>query len=1110
MAKGRLRLVETAFNDLAALLECNARELQRVSKVVGRDGRMTERASLAQMPGGWGTQLEAVNSLIGDLVRPSTEVARVITAVAEGDLSQKMALEIEGNPMRGEFLRIGMTVNTMVDQLRSFAAEVTRVAREVGTEGKLGGQADVPGVAGTWKALTDSVNSTASNLTTQVRDIAKVVTAVANGDLSKKFVVATKGEIAELADTINAMTDTLRVFADQVTTVAREVGTEGKLGGQAKVPGAAGIWRDLTDNVNQLANNLTGQVRAIADVAQAVTEGDLTRTVTVEAQGEVFALKERVNQMIAHMRETTQRDREQDWLKTNLAKFGSMMQKQKSLESVSRLIMSELTPLVGAAQGAFFIMRGEAPETEGVLRRIASYAFDETSGAASRFHVGEGLVGQCALEKKSILLSKCPADYVRITSGLGEAAPLTLLVFPILFEEELRAVIELASFQPFSNIHRIFLDQLSENIGVVLNTIGANARTEELLKQSQKLTLELQSQSRELQAQQEELKRSNLELAEHAKSLKASEDMLKEQQEELQQVNEELEEKATQLAISSRYKSEFFANMSHELRTPLNSLLILAKLLADNDDGTLSSREVDYAKTILGSGTDLLTLINEVLDLSKVEAGKIEIHRGDVSLAGVCDYLEGTFRPIAAQKNLNLDITLEQDAPASIVTDSLRLQQILRNLIGNAFKFTDHGGVAVRVGIAKKGASYEASTLSSAPFAIAFSVTDTGIGIPSEKQRLIFEAFQQADGTTSRKYGGTGLGLSISRELARLLGGEIHVQSAPGEGSTFSLHLPPVAPEEAAAAAPDSLPEDRESRDSDEARSAAPRGLAPLDGAFATIVSFLDRKVRNLLVVEDDDAWREAIVELLDTDDVAGCSVAGFADATRALEEHRPDCLVLDLGLPGRAGYDVLDRLKGGPTYVHLPAVVYVRHELARRDEARIKRYPKTIVLKEGFPPERLLDETAGFIHRVESNLPLDRQSVVRDTRRTDHLLRGKKVLVIDDDVRNIFALTGLLEASGMSVACAENGRDGIALVEKTPDLQLVLMDVMMPGMDGYETTRAIRGNPAHASLPIIALTAQAMKGDREKCLEAGASDYIAKPVDPDQLLSVMRVWLFA
>jgi signal transduction histidine kinase/DNA-binding response OmpR family regulator/HAMP domain-containing protein len=1020
--KGPLRRVAGAFNELAALLEANARELLRVSTAVGRDGQLTERAAPGRDAGGWSAQLEVVNALIDDLVRFSTDVFRIMTAVAGGDLSQKMRLDIDGAPLRGEFLRIGTTINTMVDRLRSFAAEVNRLAREVGTDGKLGGQAYVPGVAGTWK--------------------------------------------------------------------------------------------DLTDNVNQLALNLTAQVRAIAQVAQAVSEGDLTRSISVEAHGEVFALKERVNQMIAYVRETTQKNREQDWLKTNLAKFSSMMQGQKSLESVSRLIMSELTPLVGAAQGAFFMVRGDPSETEQVLRLIASYAFRETTGISAGFRFGEGLVGQCALEKKSILVN-CPADYLRITSGLGEAVPVHLLVLPVLFEDEVRAVIELASFQPFGSIHRIFLDQLSENVGIVLHTIAASVRTEELLKQSQQLALELQSQSKELQAQQAELKRSNLELEAQAKSLKASEEMLKEQQEELQHVNDELEENAAQLATSSRYKSEFLANMSHELRTPLNSLLVLAKILADNKDSTLSPREVEYAKTIFSSGTALLAMINEVLDLSRVEAGKIDMYPGDVSLVEMRDYLDATFRPIAAHKNLELEIVLEPNAPAYIVTDDQRLQQILRNLLDNAFKFTERGGVVVRIGVTTKIERCEVPALSEAPFVIAFSVADTGIGIPTEKQQLIFEAFQQADGTTSRKYGGTGLGLSISRSLARLLGGELQVLSAPGEGSTFTLWLPLVAPEATpsldADADADTSPHVR-ARDRSEAADAKTDAGSrsppePLDSALSTLVTFLDQRTANLLVVEDNEAKRAALVQLLARDERPRCVVAGIADARRLLDERRPDCVVLDLGLPARAGYDLLHRLKGALRPVEPPVVAYARYDLAQRDAARVKRYPRTIVLSGASSPERLVEGLSAFLHRVESGLPLNDLPVGVEVRRTDVVLRDT-VLVIDDDVRNIFALTGLLERSGMSVVCAENGKDAIELLRRTPDIRLVLMDVMMPGMDGYETTRAIRANPSYASLPIIALTAKAMKGDRERCIEAGASDYITKPIDCDQLLSQVRVWL--
>jgi CheY-like chemotaxis protein/signal transduction histidine kinase/HAMP domain-containing protein len=1140
---------------------------------------------------------------------------------------------------------------------------VTTVAREVGTEGKLGGQARVPGVAGTWKDLTDNVNSMASNLTTQVRGIVRVVTAVADGDLSQKLLMESKGEIAALADTINSMTDTLRVFAEQVTSVAREVGIEGKLGGQAKVPGAAGTWKDLTDNVNQLAGNLTAQVRAIAEVATAVTKGDLTRFITVEAQGELLDLKDNVNQMIANLKETTQKNTEQDWLKTNLAKFSGMMQGQKNLESVSRLIMSELTPLVSAHHGAFFIADGDGAGSE--LKLIASYAYKQRKHVNNRFQLGEGLVGQSALEKKGILLTNVPADYIQINSGLGEAPPLNIIVLPVLFEGEVKAVIELASFHTFSQIHQIFLDQLSESIGVVLNMITANMRTEELLLQSQSLTQELQSQSKELQVQQEELKRSNAELEAQAKSLKASEELLKAQQEELQQINEELEEKASllaeqnkkvelknreveqarlaleekaeQLALSSKYKSEFLANMSHELRTPLNSLLILAKLLSDNKEENLTPKQIEYARTIHGAGNDLMNLINEVLDLSKIEAGRMEIYPSDVPLTEVESFLERGFRHVAQQKGLEFVVERAPNAPESIFTDGQRMQQVLRNLLSNAFKFTDQGQVVVRVGMADEGQRYANDALAAAGPVVAFSVEDTGIGIAKDKQRLIFEAFQQADGTTSRKYGGTGLGLSISRELARLLGGEIRVQSTAGKGSVFTLFLPlsykgvisalpdGSAVEEPRGMAPveltvvqhaeaipridedmlvNTLDDDRDTIEPgdrtlliveddenfarvllDMARERGFKGIVALRGdvglafahefkpdailldiqlpvldgwqvldrlkhhrdtrhipvhilsgagkrqqglrlgamayvekpvskealdeAFTHLSSFIDDRVRNLLVVEDDETQRNSIVDLIGNGDVVSTAVGSAEEALEQLKGRRFDCVVLDLGLPDMTGFDLLEKVKNMPDLRDLPVIIYTGKDLSPEEETRLRKYAETIIIKDVKSPERLLDETALFLHRVEANLPEAKRRVLEQLHGADAVFQDRRILVVDDDVRNIFAITSVLESQGMVVLFAENGADGINILQSTPGVDLVLMDVMMPGMDGYETMRQIRKLAEYKSLPIIALTAKAMKGDREKCIAAGASDYITKPVDPDQLLSLMRVWLY-
>jgi HAMP domain-containing protein/CheY-like chemotaxis protein/signal transduction histidine kinase len=1292
--KGEILELKQTINTMVDSLSVFAGEVTRVAREVGTEGRLGGQANVPGVAGTWKDLTDNVNFMASNLTGQVRNIADVTTAVAKGDLSRKMTVDV-----KGEILELKNTINTMVDQLSAFSSEVTRVARDVGTEGKLGGQANVPGVAGTWKDLTDNVNTLAGNLTSQIRNIALVTTAVAKGDLSQKITVEVRGEILELKNTVNAMVDSLRVFADEVTRVAKEVGTEGKLGGQAEVPGAAGIWRALTDNVNAMANSLTLQVRAIADVATAVTRGDLSRQIAVEAQGELDELKNNLNQMIANLKTTSEKNNEQDWLKTNLAKFSNMMQGQKDLEAVSKLIMSELTPLVSAHHGTFYIMAEE--NSTPVLKLIASYAYKERKHIGSRFYLGEGLVGQAALEKKPILLTNVPDDYIRITSGLGEAPPRNILVLPVLFEGEVKAVIELASFLPFSQIHQLFLDQLAESVGVVINMISANMRTAELLEQSQSLTLELQSQSEELRTQQEELKKSNAELEAQATTLRTSEELLKDQQEELQQVNEELEEKASllaeqnrkveskneevesarlaleekadQLALSSKYKSEFLANMSHELRTPLNSLLILARLLSENKDGNLTPKQVEFAQTILTSGSDLLTLINDVLDLSKVEAGKMDVNPSDVRLTEVKEFVERSFDALADQKGLGFNVELNPDLPPAIYTDGGRLQQVLKNLLSNAFKFTQQGDVTLTIRRAEKGRRFQNLNLESASEVLAFAVTDTGIGIPKDKQRLIFEAFQQADGTTSRKFGGTGLGLSISREIARLLGGEIRVESTENKGSTFTLFLParytpretgpdreeadtsdfmspsrraqgggsqiggsqtgvaqPMRPparntnarrdqrrSKPAGDALQYMPErravpqmviadDRESIEEgdrtvlviendqnfakvllDMARDKGYKGVVELDGeaglkaareirpdaitldidmpgmdgfqvldrlkrdpetrhvpvhiisgverkgeglkagaiaflakpvskealdtAFARISAFIDTMPKSLLVVEDNEAQRQSIVELIAHDDVDITAVASAEEALEKLHEKHFDCMVLDLGLRTGAmtGFDLLEKVKSDPENHDLPIIIYTGRDLGWEDETKIKKYAETIIVKDVKSPERLLDETALFLHRVEAKLPEQKRKMLEHLHDADSVVAGKTVLVVDDDVRNIFSLTSMLEDHGMVVRFAENGKQAIEQLKKDPDVDAVLMDVMMPEMDGYETTKAIRAMDEFKALPIIALTAKAMKGDREKCIAAGASDYITKPVDTEQLLSLLRVWLY-
>jgi hypothetical protein len=1058
-AQDEMLQLKQTVNTMVDQLSAFADEVTRVAREVGTEGRLGGQAHVRGVSGVWEDLTDSVNGMASNLTVQVRNIAQVATAVAEGDLSQKITVDAQG-----EVLQLKQTINTMVDQLSAFADEVTRVAREVGTEGRLGGQAQVRGVSGIWKDLTDNVNSMASNLTAQVRNIAQVTTAVALGDLSKKIDAPAGGEILELKTTINTMVGQLSAFADEVTRVAREVGTEGRLGGQAEVEGVSGTWKRLTESVNGLASNLTTQVRAIAAVASAVAEGDLTQSIAVSARGEVAELKDNINLMVANLRETTLTNREQDWLNTNLARISGLMQGHRDPLEVARLIMSELTPLASAQYGAFYLAtppgsdlpgravgaahqaeassaipgqrdgangtarHGEAangtaphrkagggtanhdtasggdhgktgghtakrqaadehaakapaaevtPEKE--FTRIATYGFER--GGLSRFVLGESLAGQSALERKRILIEDVPPGYLTVGSGLGMASPINVVMLPILFEDQVLGVLELASLHEFSDTHLAFFDQFVPTIGVTINTIMANSRTESLLSESQRLAQQLQERTDDLQRQQAELRRSNAELEEKAALMAKQNRAIEVQNFQIEQARRTLEERAQQLATSTRYKSEFLANMSHELRTPLNSLLVLAKLLAENPDGNLLSKQVEFATTIHEAGSDLLRLINDILDLSKVEAGKMDVHPAEIPLDGIVEYLDATFRPMAAEKSLTFEVETSSSLPPMIYSDEQRLQQVLRNLLSNAVKFTAKGGVRLRVAPAEDVTF--TGPLRDEPEVIAFSVADTGIGISEEKQHLIFEAFQQADGTTSRRYGGTGLGLSISKDIARLLGGEIKATSRLGHGSTFTLYLP--------------------------ARSLrAGSGKATLSGRLPAIT--------------------------------AG-EQAGRRDGTGS----------------GRAGQ---------------PAVPPM-----------------------GRPPAQEAAASSGGFALSAAPDPHDP-------------LNGAKILIVDDDVRNVFALTSVFERCGAEVLYAENGREGIEALERNEDVRLVLMDIMMPELDGYATTEAIRNMPQFADLPIIAVTAKAMKGDREKTIASGATDYITKPVDTGHLLAVMRTCL--
>ncbi|MFI6181298.1 response regulator, partial [Nonomuraea sp. NPDC051191] len=958
-------------------------------------------------------------------------------------------------------------------------------AREVGTEGNLGGQATVRGVSGTWKDLTDNVNSMADNLTNQVRSIAQVTTAVARGDLTRKIDVDARGEILELKTTINTMVDQLSSFAAEVTRVAREVGREGRLGGQAEVEGVSGTWKRLTENVNELAANLTRQVRAIAEVTSAVTSGDLTRSITVDAEGELADLKDNINSMVKSLRETTSANEEKDWLKSNLARMSGLMQGHRDLAAVAELVMNELAPLVGAQYGAFF----SAEENE--LQLISAYGYPADPGRPTRFRLGEALVGQAARSRRTITMADVPPGYITISSGLGRTDPSSVIVLPIVVEEQVLGVIELASVQAFTPVHRVFLDQLMETIGVNLNTIVANARTDELLKESQRLAVELQARSEELQQQQEELQRSNAELEEKATLLARQNQDIETKNLEIEQARQELEDRAHQLTLASTYKSEFLANMSHELRTPLNSLLILAQLLAQNHTRNLTPKQVEYAGIIHSAGSDLLQLINDILDLSKVEAGKMDVNPEWVPLRQLLDYVEATFRPMTSQKNLGFRITTAPGVPADLLTDDSRLRQVLRNLLSNAVKFTETGGVDLRIEPAAHG-ELPATVRPHAP-AIALRVMDTGVGIPEQQLEAIFGAFQQADGTTSRKYGGTGLGLSISREIAYLLGGAITVQSTPGRGSVFTLYLPvaqPGAEGHATGGAPAGTVAPPV--------AGQPRRLLVIEGRPHGLLSLVAESVVNGLAGSPDPLG--GTVQVVEA--------AGAEEAASLLAAEPCHCVVLDLDLPDLAAYSLLEAMDGDPGLHGVPVLAYNNWRSSPLQEARIGDRPLELLSSLDELRERIaLHLTADQPGDV---LPLARSRSVgaASGREIDDTLSGRTVLVVDDDARNLFALTSMLEIHGIDVLHADNGRKGIDTLVAHPETDLILMDVMMPEMDGYTAIETIRGMPGYADLPIIAVTAKAMPGDQEKSLAAGASDYVTKPVDPDQLIERIQHWM--
>ncbi len=1197
--RGEILQLKETINTMVDQLRGFASEVTRVAREVGTDGNLGGQAFVPGVAGTWKDLTDSVNQMSSNLTSQVRNIAEVTKAVASGDLSKTVIIDV-----KGEMMDLKNTINTMVDQLNSFASEVTRVAREVGTEGKLGGQAHVKGVGGTWKDLTDSVNQMAFNLTVQIRGIAKVATSVAKGNLKQRLTINAMGEVAQLTDAINEMIDTLAVFADQVTTVAREVGVEGRLGGQASVPGASGTWKDLTENVNQLAQNLTVQVRSISEVASAVTKGDLTRTIRVDAKGELEALKDTINQMIANLKGTTLRNHEQDWLKSNLAKFAQMLQGQRDRNAVANKVLSELAELVNAKYGAFYILEQKDPAEEPKLKLFAGYATNKKNTINKEFSLNEGLIGQCAQDKERILLSNVPGNYLKIYSAFGSAPSLSLVILPVLFENNIKAVIELASFENFSLTHLDFLDQLTESIGIVLNNIETNTRTEELLSQSQSL-------AGELSAQQEELRRANDELHDKAQ-------LLEKQKEEVEQINKaveearrSLEEKAQQLTITSKYKSEFLANMSHELRTPLNSLLILAQQLFENNEGNLTAKQISYAKTIHSCGDDLIQLINDILDLSKIESGVISADIMPVSFREIASYVEATFKPISENKNLFFRIDIDENLPEVIETDMQRLNQILKNLLSNAFKFTEKGGVTLKIFQTSQGDDSQAKV-------IGFSISDTGIGISKRTQGIIFEAFQQAEGSTSRKYGGTGLGLSISKGFAELLGGTINVVSELGKGSTFTLYVPLKFAE----------PKSRPDLQKIDLYAQADKAITKTEIVETTIDDdkhHIKTGDRVVLVVEDDLRFTRIMIDKLHDHDLKAVVAGTYVEILESIQNYNPIAITLDVNMPEANGWKVLRLLKEEIKYRHIPVhlisgedstaqalkfgaksfhlkplsnrsldelikriisfhekknrrvlvfeqdlqenleesswfshetvsfekaanvrdglsllreenydcvvldpekaelknllshlktqkqqdtsiILTSRNELSPDELMHVKRLPHAFVntsASGGF----LMEELSKILHISPEEYSREKLNQFLDSR--PDILDGKKVLIVDDDVRNLFALTAAFERSKLEVITAESGKEALEILQAESDVDIVLMDIMMPEMDGYETIRRIRKEHRNKQLPIIAVTAKAMVGDRQKCIASGASDYITKPVKTEHLMSLMRVWLF-
>jgi signal transduction histidine kinase/DNA-binding response OmpR family regulator len=1064
-------------------------------------------------------------------------------------------------------------------------------------------------------------------------------------------------EIWKISDAMNAEETRLlverREAAEATGRQTRDTAIYGSLAALLLV--AVGGWI--------LSRSITQPLEKLRDSALRIGEGDYAHRAMIPGEDEVGRLARVFNAMAAQVQQRQAALADEDWLKTGQAAFLTLFQQQRNPTELCSVILEELADRLDARHSVIYRAANHGSDA---LEFCAGYAAENPP---QHLASGEGLVGQCLAEKRRILITDAPPGYLRIASALGAAQPVTVLVEPVLFEGRVKAVLELASFRPFTPLQQEFIGRLSANLGIVLQTLEAGALTEDLLRRSQSLAAQLAEKNTELEAHTERLRSSEQLLQQQQSELTQTNEELEQSNEELQQSNEELEEKsnllaqqkrelensnraieqarnelqeqARQLSLTSKYKSDFLATMSHELRTPLNSLLILARLLAENRETNLTPKQVQFARTIESSGADLLEMINQILDLAKIESGTVELQLADIAPADLQRSLEQQFQHVADAKNVEFAVAVSSNLPPTLRTDVGRLHQVLKNLLANAFKFTEQGSVRVYLRAVTSGWRQSTLSLAGASTVVAISVTDTGIGISKEKQQIIFEAFQQADAGTERRFGGTGLGLSISREIATMLGGVLQLESEPGKGSTFTLFLPAtldaglarvsaaarlaatatsasgssataVTATDAAAEITElsadwdepGVEDDRDNIQPDDrviliveddapfagilvdfarekrfkavvARSARQavalaqrvlpvavtldlrlvdedgwivldrlkhdertrhipvhvisvepargRGLRlgavsylqkpvsqdAINDVLQQTIDFIERPVKNLLVVEDNDTQRQTICELIGNNDVHTSAVASAAEALAALARERFDCIVMDLMLPDQPGVELIREINRRLGLHAPPVIVYTGKELSPREETELRSLSESIIVKDARSPERLLDETALFLHRVQARLPEAKRRMLEQVRKQDAVLTGRRVLVVDDDVPNIFALTARLEAYGMIVRFAESGKTAIEMLEADPQCDVVLMDVMMPEMDGNEAIRRLRADSRFGKLPIISVTAKAMKGDRERCIEAGASDYITKPVDAEKLISLLRVWLY-